>query len=64
VQVQVDKADKVKKTPTSYNCYMKAQLSIYKEANPDINHQEAFKVVAGGWKKLSGADQASYKVAA
>jgi len=43
---------------------MKAQLSIYKEANPDINHQEAFKVVAGGWKKLSGADQASYKVAA
>jgi len=64
VQDKADMADKVKKTPTAYNNYIKAKLAIYKEANPDITPQEAFKAVACGWKTLSDAVQASYKVAA
>ncbi|CAG8437932.1 16804_t:CDS:2 [Acaulospora morrowiae] len=35
---------------SAYNKFMKTELAKVKTENPDLNHKEAFKMVAQRWK--------------
>ncbi|KAG9304256.1 hypothetical protein G9A89_019818 [Geosiphon pyriformis] len=36
--------------PSSYNLFMKSELPKVKAENPNLDHKEAFKLVASRWK--------------
>ena len=43
-----------KRAPTEYNIYMKNQMKIFKEKNPEMEHRQVFKEVAESWTRQKG----------
>merc|ERR1711934_412954 len=46
-----DKKDKVKRAPSAYNLFVKAELAKLKKSHPKSDHKERFAMAAANWKK-------------
>ena len=62
-KAQANGEEKVKRPPSAYNNYMKAQLAKLKTEDPSLSHSEAFKAVGPMWKLLSNEEQQAFKPA-
>lgn len=61
VKLDKDGNIKEKKPPSAYNNYVKEQLKLIKQQQPDTIAKELMKIVAGNWKTLSKQEQETYK---
>ena len=52
---------KPKRAPTAYNLFIKQRIAALKDEQPDVPPKQRLTVAASEWKKLTKAEQESYK---
>lgn len=50
------KKPKKERKPSAFNLFMKERIPLVKAENPELKHNDAFKIAAGQWKDRAITD--------
>lgn len=61
-KAKADNTDKVKKSPSAYNNFIKKRIQELKVERTDVAARDLLTLAAGEWKQLSKMQQEQYKI--